>query len=186
MTKKEWAALAVKLSSYYPNSFKLESTQQMRDWYEALADLPGEHVYAGIMHMVRTQSAFPSIADIRKHAEPQPVPWSLAWAEVMKAVGEVGRDGSPVWSHPAIAWAVAGIGWQELCNTPNSQLGTTRAQFRGAIEQANEAIKRGETFLALGIEQPKRVQGPQSFKELLDTSPDVKGLLGTGDEETPI
>lgn len=171
MTKKEWAALAVKLSSYYPNSFKMDNTQQVRDWFEALADLPSEHVYAGIMHMVRTQAAFPSIADIREHAAPPSMPWSLAWAEVMKAVGEVGRSGSPTWSSPAVAWAVAAIGWQEICDTPRSNLGTIRAQFRGAIEEANEAISRGETFRTLGIEPPRRMSAPRTFKELVGQEP---------------
>lgn len=91
MTKREWAECATILATFYPHNFKLgdgagddEAAQhrakgQMMLWFQALADLPGERVKAAVWSMVRTQPAFPSVADIRRLAEGQADAAAEAW-----------------------------------------------------------------------------------------------------------
>lgn len=102
MTKAEWGACAAILANFYPHNFKLggepdragddEATKrakerasaQMNLWFQALADLPGDRVKAAIWSMVRTQPAFPSVADIRRLAEGAADAASEAWAEALR------------------------------------------------------------------------------------------------------
>lgn len=169
MTKEEWAACAAMLATFYPHSFKLESKEAVKLWFDELKDLPGERVHAAIKHMVRSQTAFPSVADIRRLAEPPKISWGEGWAEVMKAVGEVGMYGAPTWSDPAIGRAVEALGgWEAICQTPNRDHPALRAHFRAELESALADGHREATFAQLGVQVPKRIGKPKAMGELLE------------------
>lgn len=181
MTKTEWKPLAALLVAYYPNSFKIEGDgdpnsdatkrghAMLTAWYDGLADLPAARVHASILHMVRTQPAFPSIADIRKHAEAGDLTAATAWAEVIKEVGRIGRGGLPCWTDARIGHAVAALGgWSAVCDAPTKDHPTMRAQFRQAFEGATEIEGRKRTFEHLGVPTaPPQLKPPQALKGLL-------------------
>lgn len=170
MTREEWASCAVLLAQYYPTTFKLDKAQ-MQAWYAALADLDGERVLASVMHVVRTKAAFPSVADIRGHAEAGALTAATAWASVSKAIGRVGRYRVPEWEDPRIAVAVDALGgWEAICDMPLKDVPTARAQFRQAFEGAGEVEIRRRTFECFGVPltPPAVAIGTtQSLKELL-------------------
>lgn len=180
MQKDEWKPLAALLVAYYPTSFKIEGDgdpdspatkrgqAMLTAWFNGLADLPAQRVHAAIMHMVRTKSAFPSIADIRKHAESGDLTAATAWAEVIKQVGRVGRGGLPCWSDPRIEMAVAALGgWNAVCDAPTKDHPTMRAQFRQAFEGATEIEGRRRTFAALGVPTTPELPPAASLKQLI-------------------
>lgn len=62
-----------------------------------------------------------------------------AWAEVRSASEQRGyASGPPDWSHPAVADAVAAIGWRELCLSTNPE--ALRAHF---LHLYGSAVARG-------------------------------------------
>jgi hypothetical protein len=195
MQKDEWKPLAALLVAYYPTSFKIEGDgdpdspatkrgqAMLTAWYNGLADLPAKRVHAAIMHMVRTKSAFPSIADIRKHAEAGELTAATAWAEVIKEVGRVGRGGVPSWSDPRVGGAVDAVGgWQYICDLPVKDHPTTRAQFRQAFEAETELEGRRRTFQAMGVPTSPALPSAATLKQVLADKP-VRRVGGQLDPE---
>ena len=196
MTKQEWGACMALITTYWPHQFKLDHDPRdekakarvkakIDALYMPLAHLPGDRIKAAIIHMAATQSAFPSVADIARHAGGEPLDWSSAWAEVMRLVGSEGYYGSPQFSSPVIEEAVAALGgWQFICQSPTKDHPTMRAQFRQAIEAATERQSRRDTFERLGVPpEPKQLQAPKSLQDILKQLPVPE--RAPGEEETP-
>jgi hypothetical protein len=193
VTKSEWKACAALLATFYPHSFKIEgdgdetsaATQRghavMQAWFDVLGDLDGMRVLAAIKHMARTQPAFPSVADIVRHAECGNVSAVTAWGEVMKAVGTIGYLGNPDWSDERIGAAVTALGgWQVICQMPTKDAPTARAQFRQAFEAAAEIESRRQTFARLGVATgPDRLAKPSQIGTLLN----AEAVIGRSIEE---
>ena len=77
------------------------------------------------------------VALIRKNAAEDTIPLAGdAWSEVLREIGRTGSKGSPEFSHPAIARAVAGIGWRNLCMS--ELISVERAHFYKIYEQLKD------------------------------------------------
>lgn len=93
MTKREFCAIAALLTGYYPHRFKADDEFILSVWFEELRDLDAKQVMAGIRQMARDAAdEWPSIATIRKYADPQ-VTAGQVWSETVKAVLEHGPHG---------------------------------------------------------------------------------------------
>lgn len=147
MTFDEWKQASKVLQDTFPHTPVGAGT-----WFDLLRDLDGAAVLAAIIHLCRTTEAFPSVAAIRKLAEPKHLDQGDGWAEVMAAVSSVGYMGTPQWSHPAIEAGVRALGgWKSICQSEIDEHPTMRAQFRRAFEAAAERTRRDQTFIALGV-----------------------------------
>lgn len=148
MTLEEWAKAAQVLQDTYPHT-----PVGAKTWFQLLRDLDGAAVLAAIIHLCRTTEAFPSVAAIRKLAEPKRADASDAWGEFIGAVSTVGYVGKPQWSNPVIGQVVTQLGgWSHICQTMQAEDEPTwRAQFRRAYEASAERIHRDQTFTALGM-----------------------------------
>lgn len=133
-----------------------------------LDDLPDGLVAQACRELIRTQTFFPSIAEIRQRvlaispAGGALVDPEAVWAEVMQQADRIGPEGvvrelrggewiehRPEFSSPLIAEAVRRIGWRSLCRISLDDEPTVRAQFRRALEsvqrQAVDPILSGRT-----------------------------------------
>jgi hypothetical protein len=172
MTGKEWAACVLALRSSYGASFKLDDAA-IDVWFNMLNDLPGDRVMASVVHMVKTQESFPSIAQIRKHAEGETADPMTLWGEIQaKAHASIwppfyAGEYHPVeWSDPLIPKALAGIGGAQAYLECNAEaMPAMRKHFCLAYASLRESAQRGATFEALGV-SPGPIIGPVKIGEL--------------------
>lgn len=98
---------------------------------DMLADLPFEPTKQALRELLMVSDRWPSIAAIRRkvaHDMGSLAPdKAQAWAEVRQQITAEGAQGSPRWSHPAVAEAVTSFGWWDLCMSENQE--ASRAQF---------------------------------------------------------
>lgn len=174
MTPQQWAKCVLVLRSAYGASFKLDE-EGVVVWFEMLRDLDGARVLAAVERMVKSQKAFPSIADIRALAEPEKNPGEV-WAEVLRVVLEtgpygkyiappdallrgengriIGRTAEGHVEHgaipPAAAKALESIGGRAAILEAESQtaLRILRTQFVAALEQFQAAASVPEPAIA--------------------------------------
>lgn len=181
MTKQEWGVIAKMLADFYPHSFKIQDPGAVKNWFMGLADLQGERVAAAVWTMVRTQPAFPSVADIRRLAEGSADAAAEAWAEALKLAtgpgaapehrayvpngrievidGKVRRldaqtsEVAPLqFSDPILEKAIGAIGGLAVIAYGDlSTLETRRAQFLKLYQGFAAEHKRCATFEALGV-----------------------------------
>lgn len=137
MTDEEWLMCAQVLETFYPHNFKVSNVGKLELWFQMLSDLPGERVIAAIRYMVKTQPAFPSVADIRKLAEPAPADPGEAWRQACDYVSRLRmgpryQDGRVVPApelEPWIKAAAESVGFEVIrYRTPDAE-GTLRAHF---------------------------------------------------------
>lgn len=161
MNRREWAECVLALRAFYPHSFKLDDSA-IGIWFGALEDLPGDRVKAAIVHMGRTTKAFPSLAEIRQHAEPSAADHSEAWGRLVTSIQRIGAytlitDGREITPEeqldPDLREVVKRLGgWSHVCKTFRQEdEPTNRAQFRRIWEGLQAARKRDETFAGLGL-----------------------------------
>lgn len=94
-------------------------------WHDELADLPAQAIRDALHEPdLARREWFPPLGLIRERAllataraagVPLPPDTDVAWLEVGRQIRAVGHRGSPEWSHPAVAEAVAAVGWRVLC-----------------------------------------------------------------------
>jgi hypothetical protein len=162
MTDEEWLSCAQVLASAFPHSFRVADEFAMEVWYKALADLPCQSVAAAIWHMVKTKPAFPSIAEIRRHAAGNVIDPIVVWAEV-EAKGFAVYHGHllrtaegqwvPVeWSDPRIELALEAVGGlKHVIEMSRGERSGLRAHFCRAYEAHREEDARKRTFEELGV-----------------------------------
>lgn len=135
MNAKEWAECVLVLRAAYGASFKLDSPG-IKVWYEQLNDLSGEAVQRACSELIKTKPAFPTIADIRRLAEPQ-IDNSTAWKQAcdyvsILSLGPLSRGGVIVpfpEIDPRIQRAIDSVGREAIrMRTPDNE-GTLRAHF---------------------------------------------------------
>lgn len=154
MTDDEWGKCAVILATFYPHNFRVDDEVAMEIWFRMLQDLPGARVAASVAHMVKTQRAFPSVADIRKHADDRPDPTD-AWRQACEYVSQWGHGAvyvggkrhEPPGLPPAISQAVEAMGGvQAVQARKRDDDAAMRAHFFRAYEAAQERELKRETF----------------------------------------
>lgn len=151
MTVPEVSELLADIAEAFPERFK-PSPATVRLWARLLVDLDVEEGRRALDEHLVSSPHPPTIADIRSRAAAHRVGLpdvAAAWEEVARAIQRCGRDDEPRWSHPAIASAVAALGWRELCNTLNEDMPTVRAQWRGFYGATSETITKRANVGAL-------------------------------------
>lgn len=149
MTNIEWAKCVLVLRGAYANTFRLDA-DGLVVWFDQLHDLPGDQVLAAIQHMIKTKTAFPSIADIRRLAEPPAPDPASAWVKACKWVSDiglgpkfVGGEAQPLPElEPAIAAAVEAVGIEAIRMRQPEVEGVLRAHFAKAYEARVEVERR--------------------------------------------
>lgn len=168
MTERDVAALVATIQRLWPTSTFTAAVDHdlISTWAIVLADVPFVAAQALLADRSRSGVKFPpapgeiahdvlhAIARATGNAAPDA---DEAWDEVLGMVASRGRyEGPPErWSHPAVAAAVRGIGWTELCNGDPM---ISRAHFLKmypTIAARTDGDRRlSETLTALGAAAP--------------------------------
>lgn len=142
------------LAAYPQHAARLSKAElaAMRNvWLKHLADLPHDLLAAACTNHIDQSTWLPSIHEIRasavslmRQASPADQDWNEAWAELQKAIREIGYVGisewsesegkfiarPPDWTNPALAQTVKTLGgWQAVCFNEDPE-GVFRAHFR--------------------------------------------------------
>lgn len=161
---------AIKLA--YPTRFQLDPDPKILKatvdlWHGLLSDLPDAAALNACRALVASSVHPPAISEIRSEALGVRLAKGRheageAWGEVVKAIGQVGRNKIPEWSSPAITMAVRAIGgWVRICNSENSV--SDRAQFIRHFEGMLNAAERDVlTNKAESIEAALELRAPAS------------------------
>ena len=159
MDKKEFAAWAMALNTYYPRFNPLPSKESMALWYRQLNDIDAK-IAELILHKWAAQNKWPpTIADIREEAAELiggSIPdWGAGWQEVVRALGAYGH-----WSPKEALESMSEItretvkrmGWNHICESENTE--ASRAHFR-------------DIYNELAAKKKKQDQLPPEIKQLL-------------------
>lgn len=144
-------------------------------YYQLLGDVDDGLLKAATMQHIGSSKWMPSIAELREAARALqaralglPTPGE-AWAMVLEKMGDADTYfGTPTFDDPAIAAAVAGVGWESIRHTQIDKQGVTRAHFckeyeaqikrqhaeTMALPAVNEAVQR----LAAQMGQRKQLE----------------------------
>lgn len=141
MTPSESTRLVAMLKAGFPRQHLEQDTIAL---YAAfLADIdryPGEEA---VRTAIATCKFFPTIAEIRDLAARKSASLpdaTLAWSEVTRAFGSVGRYREPRFSHLAIDRVVGAMGWQYMCDSENIE--ATRAHFLRLYADTRDTVVR--------------------------------------------
>ena len=89
-------------------------------WHDTLKNLDYDLVVAAARQCKATMTELPNAAQLLAVCAEiitGPMPdENEALREVQQGIDSYGRDNEPKWTHPAIARAIEGIGWRNLCN----------------------------------------------------------------------
>ena len=136
-----------------------------------LKDIPDEAFLRSVKRIMAShEEIYQStnlVALIRKNAKEDTIPMvGDAWAEVLREIGRTGSRGTPEFSHPAIARAVAGVGWRNLCLS--ELISVERAHFYRIYDQVKERTEREEIA-------PERLIGNEHVQKLIDRTTQSMG-----------
>lgn len=149
MSIDEWAPVATLLLRRWPAQ-NLD-TDVLGTWYELLADLPGEAVYAAVHALALSSRPFvPNPGEIRERLADLVAPrvtFEQAWSEVARAISAAGvyqpGRAEEMLRQVAGAWdlVLAMGGWSEVCHGgPIEQPPTTPGVWRAQAEHAWKAL----------------------------------------------
>jgi len=145
MTKEEFSIIAKTIKTAYPNQKVLESTESYDLWYKALSDLDYGLIEAFIEKWILTENWSPSIAQIRSGCigfiTDEIAPWEEEWKKVINAIGTCGRDGEDraMKKFNAVTQKVVRcLGWRSICNEPEENTMSLRANFRDCYNRYAE------------------------------------------------
>ena len=139
MDKKQFAAFAMALKTYYPREQLLPNQQAMELWFRELNDIPFDVAEMALRKWVATNKWSPSIADIREMTagivNGDPLTWGESWEKVMTAIRKYGsyNKGAALNSlDPITRKCVESIGYTELCMSENIM--ADRAHYQRIFE----------------------------------------------------
>jgi hypothetical protein len=122
--KTQMAGLAV----LFKEPMDTDRWQLVTDLYWAFfAAWPDEQFQVAARRYALVGTFFPKPSDLIAQGSVAELTGEEAWVEVYGCLTHAGR--SRQWSHPAIAHAVDGIGWETLERMEFDQVPTIRAQF---------------------------------------------------------
>lgn len=146
MTKKEFAAFAMALKTYYPKENLLPNQQAIDLWFLQLMDLDYSLAETVLNKWVAIKPWPPTIADIREQAASiggGEIPdWGEGWEKVIKAIAKYGmyRPQEAIESMDKVTrQCVERLGFVNLCTSENPA--ADRANFRKIYEQYAERQK---------------------------------------------
>lgn len=161
MKLSEAVDLMARLARAFPAAKIGVETAQV--YAEMIEDLELHEASQAVASIMAESTFFPSIAEIRRRVvgdrlELQPP--EEAWSDVLAAIGKFGIYRTPTFSNDLTTYALASIGWKNLCNTPTDQLGFVRSQFLKAYAGGEERMMRqGSTAPMLAHHERKRLAG---------------------------
>lgn len=146
MTKKDFVMFAEKMNASYPGHQFLVTPECVDWWYELLGDLTLEAALGALRTHAMVSRIPPTAAEIRGSAAiaeaSYPGP-EEAWSEIGRAVRYYGypRAGEAMESFSVpVKNIVRGIGFQNICRTPMSQISALRSHFKRAYEAECRAL----------------------------------------------
>lgn len=154
MTKKDFILFAEKMNISYPGYQFLVTPECAEWWYELLGDLSLDAALGALrMHSMVSRTP-PTAADIRGSAAVSeasfPAP-EEAWGEISRAVRYYGypraKEAMESFSEP-VKNIVHGIGFQNICRTPMSQISALRSHFERAYEAECKALLKQRSWPA--------------------------------------
>ena len=134
MKKTETIKIMGLLAAAYPSA-KAITEAQVEIWHECLQDLEPQEALTAIRAHIMGSQFFPTVHEIREQIAQIRVPQlesGEAWGTVQKAIKHYGyyRELEAYGlMDDRTKEAVKAIGWQQICHTEQSSLGTLRAQF---------------------------------------------------------
>lgn len=153
MDKKEFAAFAAALKTYFPKENLLPNPQAMELWFRQLEDIPYQVAELSLNKWVATNKWSPSIADIREMAAEvtsgRQSDWGEGWEKTIKAIRKYGYtnpEGALASLDETTRKTVERLGWMELCISENAM--ADRANFRIIYEQEQVRAKENAALPA--------------------------------------
>ena len=106
-----------------------------------LKSIPPQMLLQACNVIISTKDFLPSVAEIvqtvkaiNTDKDSEPLPWSEAWAEILKQMQDAFIYKKPVFSRPEIEQAAMRFGWQNLCEVKTDDLPIVHAQVRRIYE----------------------------------------------------
>jgi hypothetical protein len=93
MTKLEFAGVAAMLAAYYPTRVRLNDAGFLDAWFTELQDLDAQEVMVAVRQMARASDDWPSLALVRRLAQPALESAQAVWARTVATVCEYGPYG---------------------------------------------------------------------------------------------
>jgi hypothetical protein len=143
-------------------SFRIDPDEQtLKVWEMALQDVDDREFERAVLLIMRTRERPPvnMAAAILKEIEAENFSAEEAWGKVVLEISRTGWYGEPKFDDSAITKAVQIMGWKDLCNTPNREMGVTRAHFYRTYEACRKRATMTETY------------------KMIEANPDVKRLV---------
>ena len=145
-------------------------------WIDHLSDLDDTLLTMAVKNHIERSQWLPSIAEIRasavslmRQASPADQDWNEAYAELQKAIRQIGYMGKPEWTNPALAETVKTLGgWQAVCFNEDPE-GVFRAQFREVYA------------IVIGRMERKVTQSPEVRAFIASMQAPQNGQLEAGD-----
>ena len=139
MDKKEFAAFAMALRTYYPKEQILPNQQAMDLWYRELCDIPFSVAEASLRKWVTMNKWSPSISEIREMSagivNGEPMSWGESWERALEAVrkyGSYNKTAALDSLDKLTRKCVEAIGYMELCMSENIMV--ERAHYQKIFE----------------------------------------------------
>jgi hypothetical protein len=139
----------VKGMALLTKSFRIDPGETtLKVWEMALQDVDDRDFEKAVMLLMRTRERPPDnmAAAIIKEIESDNFSAEEAWGKVVQEISRTGYYGEPQFDDPAIATAVKIMGWKDLCNSPNKEIGVTRAHFYRTYEACRKRATMTETY----------------------------------------
>lgn len=169
MDKKEFAAFAMAIRTYYPKESILPNQQAMELWYRELQDIPAGVAEAALRKWVAINKWSPSIAELREMTvnvtQGEEMTWGESWERAVNAIRKYGfynQKEAMESLDPLTRRCVQSLGFRDLCLSENPT--ADRANFRMIFETLSKREKT-EKQLALPLREiidTLRLEGPDT------------------------
>lgn len=195
MNRGEVALLTAVVKAYWPHWQAGESREEaevtVNVWLRQLGDIDPDIAAAAVdvLHAeAREFAPTPGIVreraiTLRAQALGEAVPdVDQAWHEVQTAVRDRGWYQGPPdeWSHPAVAFVVSSLGWDELCHSDNPE--ALRAHFI-RLYQVGHARSRAEALIpptvraVLDAIRPPEIEPASGFEHRVEAPKTGSGAV---------
>lgn len=163
MDKKQFAAFAMALRTYYPREQILPNQQAMELWFREIGDIPFDVAEMALRKWVATNKWSPSIADIREMTagivNGDPMAWGESWEKALTAVRKYGSYNKAAALNsldPITRKCVESIGYMELCLSENIMV--ERAHYQKIFEIYSKRERTNQQIAAPLLEAISRMQ----------------------------
>ena len=120
---------------------KADDVNRQLIYVSQLKSIPPQMLMQACNVIISTKDFLPSVAEIvqtvkaiNADKDSEPLPWSEAWAEILKQMQDAFIYKKPVFSRPEIEQAAMRFGWQNLCEVKTDDLPIVHAQVRRTYE----------------------------------------------------